>query len=132
MLFPEPNKWRKLSMNAFTHPSSTVDDSPEVLVLNKKLTHLSQSKVPVERLRQYDYFEFADESRVSNITIFDTLRNKLIDRLGQEECKFYFVKGSNIKKKEDGFDTLHYLVGFQSTDRTYATELEFINKGIAE
>jgi hypothetical protein len=117
-------------MNAFTHPIDTVDDSPQEVVVNKRLTELGQSKITSDRLRQFDYFEFEDETRINNIMIFESMLTKLQGQLGQD-CKLLLVRGKNNKKEDNGFDTVHYFVGFQTTERAYAVHPKFFKEGLS-
>jgi ABC-type multidrug transport system fused ATPase/permease subunit len=120
-------------MNAFTHPTESAKNSPHEVIVTKRIAELSKSKSPVERVRQFDYIEFADETRVANVMIFEAMHSKLTAMLGQD-CTLVFVKRENFgkAKSEDGFDFLHYLVAIQTNERTYAVDLNFTNKAIAE
>jgi hypothetical protein len=120
-------------MNAFTHPTESATNSPIEVTVTKRLTELSKSKIPVERMRQFDFLEFADETRLANVIVFEDMHSKLTATLGKD-CNLVFVKRENFgeAKSEDGFDYLHYLVAIQTEERTYAVDLNFVSKAIAK
>lgn len=113
-------------MNPFTHPKdNSADETPHEFVVKKSLSELGQSKTPIERLRQFDYIEFGDETRLTNVMIMESMLTKFQALLGQE-CKLILVKGKNVNNAKDGFEHIHFLAGFESADKAYAVDTKII------